>query len=89
MSAPTDYTDGSWIAMTMGQFCQIIIDGGPTDAVLFRVVADRRIPGNDKSFMRHMDLLLVPDGSIGEGIETTNAAVHKVLAGLLEKGLLK
>ena len=79
-----DYADGQWVAMTMGQFCQIIIDSGPKDAVLFRVVADRRIPGNDTSFYRHMDVLLVPDGSITEAINETGARVHKVLHGLIE-----
>ena len=80
----TDYTDGQWVAMTMGQFCQIIIDSGPKDAVLFRVVNDRRLPGNDTSFMRHMEVLLVPDGAIGEAIAQTNARVHKILQGLME-----
>jgi hypothetical protein len=70
--------------MTMGQFCQIIIDSGPKDAVLFRVVNDQQLPGNEHSFIRHMDVLLVPDGAIGASIAGTKARVHKILQGLME-----
>lgn len=87
--ASTDgyYDNGEFVAMTMGQFCQLIIDAGPLDAVLFRVVHDE--PVNDKSFIREMSVFLVPDGSIAEAITETGARVHKILAGMLENGFVK
>jgi hypothetical protein len=84
-----DFTDGSWIAMSMGQFIQILVDSGPkgTDAILFRVVSDTPIDGT--SFMRQMDVLQVPSGAVAEQIAEHNAYVHKVLAGFLKAGLIE
>jgi hypothetical protein len=82
-----DYADGSWIAMSVGQFCQILIDSGEKEAILFRVADD--VPINNKSFIRQYEVLQVPSGIVQGVIDYKKATVHKVLAGFLEKGLIE
>lgn len=86
--AGVDYADGDWIAMSMGQFIQILVDSGPkaSDAILFRVVSDTPVDG--ESFMRQMEVLQVPSGAVTQQIAEHNARVHKVLAGFLKAGLI-
>jgi len=81
-----DYTDGDWIAMSVGQFCQILIDSDENEAILFRVADD--VPVDDKSFIRQYEVLQVPSGIVQGVIDYKKAAVHKVLAGFLERGLI-
>jgi hypothetical protein len=87
MNTPIDYTDGKWIAMSVGQFCQILIDSGENEAILFRVIED--VPVDDKSFIRQCEVLQIPSGIVKEVIDYKDARVHKVLAYFLEKGLIK
>jgi len=87
MNPPIDYTDGKWIAMSVGQFCQILIDSGENEAILCRVVRDQ--PINDESFVRVYQVLQVPSGAVQDSIDLIGARVHKVLAGFLEIGLIK
>lgn len=83
----TDFTDGRWVAMTVGQFCQILIDSGPLEAIVFRVMQPDEPVDND-TFIRQYHVIQVPSGSIQAHINATDAAVHKVLAGFLERGLM-
>lgn len=87
--AGVDYADGDWIAMSMGQFIQILVDSGlnASEAILFRVVSDT--PVDDESFMRQMDVLQVPSGAVAQQITERNARVHKVLAGFLKAGKIE
>lgn len=83
----TDYTDGRWIAMSVGQFCQILIDSGENEAILFRVIQpDEQVTAT--SFVREYQMFQVPSGAVKDYIEATHAATHKVLDGFLERGLI-
>jgi hypothetical protein len=84
----TDFADGRWVAMTMGQFCQILIDSGPLEAIVFRVIQPDEPVDDGASFVRQYHVIQVPSGSIQAHINATDAAVHKVLAGFLERGLM-
>jgi len=89
-----NYTDGRWIATTMGQFLQILVDSGQDPCVIFRVTDDIPVP-DSKTFVRLMAVFSVPNGAV---VHTMNAlgfldkdaphAVNKVLAKLLESGLV-
>lgn len=88
-----DFTDGRWIATTMGQFLQILIDSGNDPAVIFRVEWDR--PVNDKSFIRKFTLYSVPNGSVVDMckelhiLDSDHHGVYKVLHQLIKAGLVK
>lgn len=82
-----DYADGQWIAMSVGQFCQILVDSGDKEAILFRVIQpDIRV--DDKTFIREYQVIQVPSGAVQANIDALDAATHKVLAGFLERGLI-
>ena len=87
-----DYTDGRWIATTMGQFIQILVDSGNDPCVIFRVDADTEWPGD--TFVRKMTVWSVPDGAVTdmmrnlEIVGSDRHAIYKVLKTLLERGLV-
>ena len=87
-----DYTDGRWIATTMGQFIQILVDSGNDPAIIFRVEEDR--PVSDKSFVRKMTVYSVPNGAVISMckdlhiIDSDIHGVYKVLQQLIGAGLV-
>ena len=90
-----DYTDGRWIATTMGQFLQILVDSGQDPCIIFRVNEDTRVPDEGNLFVRELTVLSVPNkavvntmDSLGFYNDGTPHAVNKVLAKLLEAGLV-
>lgn len=89
----TDYTDGRWIATTMGQFLQILIDSGSDPCVIFCVDEDIDA-GDDKSFIRKMTVYSVPNGSVVRMcqelgiIDSDTHGIYKVLAEMIEGGLV-
>lgn len=89
-----DYTDGRWIATTMGQFLQILVDSGQDPCVIFRVTDDIPIP-DSKTFVRLMAVFSVPNEAVVQTLDAlgffddnTPHAVNKGLAKLLEAGLV-
>lgn len=88
-----DFTDGRWIATTMGQFIQILVDCGNDPAIIFRVEDDRAV--GEKSFIRKMTVYSVPNGSVVDlcgklGIIGSDVhGVYRVLQELIEAGLVK
>ena len=93
MSEPgKDFADGRWIATTMGQFIQILVDCGDDPAVIFRVEDDR--PVDDNSFIRKITLYSVPNGAVVQmcrDLHIVDSDVHGVYKGLkmlIEAGLV-
>ena len=89
---PIDFTDGRWIATTMGNFIQILIDSGNDPAIIFRVEEDRSV--SDKSFIRKMTVYSVPNGAVVgtcealDIIDSDTHGVYKVLQELIAAGLV-
>ena len=89
---PIDFTDGRWIATTMGNFIQILVDSGNDPAIIFKVEHDR--PVSDKSFVRKMTVYSVPNGavvSMCEDLHIIDSDIHgvyKVLQKLISAGLV-
>ena len=83
----TDFADGNWHACTLGHFIGLLVDAGHDPAVKFRVVHDTR-PDEKGKFIRTIEVVLVPDGYVGEAISNCHT-VHKTLAALLEAGVVK
>ena len=81
------YDDGNWYASTLGHFIGLLVDAGQDPAVCFRVAADSD-PDDDGQFIRHIEVLMLPDGYVGEGILGCHG-VHKTLKALLEAGVVK
>ena len=87
-----DYTDGRWIATTMGQFIQILVDSGHDPCIIFRVDEDRRA-GSD-AFVRKMTVYSVPNGAVVDMcreldiVDSDTHAVYKVLKELIKVGLV-
>jgi hypothetical protein len=86
----SDPTESRWIALTVGQFCQLLIDDhvGAGEAIMFQVVEDQPVIDDD-TFIRVMRVVQIPTGVINSVITNNNATVHKTLAALLEAGLMK
>ena len=81
------YDDGNWYASTLGHFIGLLVDAGQDPAVCFRVVADSE-PGRDGQFIRRIDLIILPDGCVGDYTLKCHG-VHKTLKALLEAGVIK
>ena len=82
-----NYDDGHWYASTLGHFIGLLVDAGQDPAVCFRVVADSE-PDNEGKFIRRVDVIMLPDGYVGEGILGCRG-VHKTLRALLEAEVVK
>lgn len=83
-----DYTNGNWHAMTLGQFLSIMVDSGTDPAVLMRVTNDG--PVIDGSFIRHLEVIMLPNGRVVETINDNEAeTIHNVLLKLIKAGLVK
>lgn len=82
--------DGRWIALTVGQFCQMLIDDhvGAGEAIMYRIVEDQPVIDDD-TFIRIMHVVQIPTGVINDVITGNEAAVHKGLAYLIDEGLMK
>lgn len=81
------YDDGNWYASTLGHFVGLLIDAGQDPAVCFRVVKDSE-SDDDGKFIRHIEVLMLPDGYVSEGILGCRG-VHKTLTALLEAGVIE
>jgi len=81
------YDDGNWYASTLGYFVSLLIDAGQDPAVCFRVVGDSE-SDDDGKFIRHVEILMLPDGYVNENILGCRG-VHKTLRALLEAGVVK
>lgn len=91
-----DCTDGRWVATTMGQFLQILVDSGQDPCVIFRVDTDIYLPRDADSFVRKLTVFSVPNGAVVAMLNALSFfdddsphAVNKVLAEFLETGLVK
>ena len=84
---PVDIDSDTWVAMTMGTFISVLVDSSPGEAIIYRVVEDTRV--DNKSFMRQINVRIVPDGAVVGQIEATGARVHKVLLGAIERGWVR
>lgn len=84
----TDYTDGNWHAMTLGELISIMVDSGGDPAVLMRVAKDE--PSKNGAFIRHLEITMIPQGRVSEVMRRVQpASVHKVLVALMEKDIVK
>jgi hypothetical protein len=85
----TAYDSGEWIATTMGQFLQILVDSGEDPAVVFRVIEDT--PAGNASFVRRYELLCVPNGAVVATVLQVDPKmpVNKVLLEFIRQGLVK
>ena len=81
------YNDGNWYASTLGHFIGLLVDAGQDPAVSFRVVADSE-PDQDGQFIRRIDLIMLPDGYVGDYALNCHG-VHKTLQALLDAGVIK
>ena len=80
------YDDGNWYAVTLGHFIGLLVDAGQDPAVQFRVVKDTE-PDKNGKFLRKIELVLLPDGYVLEGVKESYR-IHKTLKALLEAGLI-
>lgn len=81
-----DFTDGNWHACTLGHFIGLLVDAGHDPAVAFRVIEDGP-SDEDGKFVRTVEVVMYPDGYVGEGCLGCHS-VHKVLRALLEAGVI-
>ena len=86
MSEEVFYDDGNWYASTLGHFISLLVDAGQDPAVCFRVSEDSE-PDSDGKFIRRLEVLMLPDGYVAEGILGCRG-VHKTLEALLEAGVV-
>jgi hypothetical protein len=91
---PIDFTDGNWHATTIGQFVGLLVDSNDV-AVIYRVSHDTPKDENGL-FVRHMEIMLVPQGRVMETWEkmfdnpdVELVSTHKYLAEFVRGGLLK
>ena len=96
MMEEVDYTDGRWVATTMGGFLQILVDSGQDPCVIFRVDTDIYLPRDATAFVRKLTVFSVPDGAVVPMMDTlkfsnddSTHVVNKVLAEFLEKRLVR
>lgn len=82
-----EYDDGNWYAATLGHFIGLLVDAGQDPAVCFRITHDS-VPDADGQFIRRVEVLVLPDGCVGEAILGCRG-VHKLLKALLEAGIVK
>ena len=88
----TDYIDGQWIATTMGQFIQILVDSGNDPCIIFRVEEDR--PSVKGVFVRKMTIYSVPNGLVVDMLRELGMTgdghygIYKVLGQLIQEGLV-
>ncbi|MBC8508876.1 MAG: hypothetical protein H8D34_28810 [Chloroflexi bacterium] len=85
----TRYDDGNWYASTLGHFIGLLVDAGQDPAVCFRVIEDYEADSEGR-FSRKIEMILIPNGHVGRIIVSTETKrVHKVLAKLMEKGIVE
>ena len=104
MTDSVDYTDGRWVATTMGHFIQILVDSGHDPAIIFRVEEDSQfgteedgaVTPDDDSFIRKMTVYSVPNGAVlammkelGFDDDDEPHAVYKLLLAFIKGGLVK
>lgn len=84
------FDDGNWHGMTLGHFISLLVDAGDNDvAVAMRVVADTP-SDKDGHFTRHMEMALIPNGSVVRTLEHGKVfSVHKTLKALIDAGEIK
>jgi len=89
----TDYTDGQWIATTMGQFIQILVDSGSDPCIIFRVDEDMPAEGTGGAFIRKMTIYSVPNGAVVNMLGVLDmieqGAIYKVLRQMIQAGLVR
>ena len=83
----TDYTNGNWHAMTLGEFVSLLIDAGPNDvATIMRVVEDSPV-NEGNQFIRTIEVDIIPNGLVKNQIFLRRPeSMHKVLVALIEAG---
>lgn len=81
------YDDGNWHASTLGHFVGLLVDAGQDPAVCFRVKQDSE-SDKDGEFTRLVEVLLLPDGYVGDGIMGCKT-IHKTLVALLKANVIK
>lgn len=93
MGQEQNFDDGRWTASTLGFFIGLLVDTGQDPAVCFRVVEDSE-PDEKGRFIRHYDLLTLPNGYVYKGISQCygpqgKTRIHKVLRAFLDEGVIK
>ena len=90
-----DYTDGQWIATTMGQFLMILVDSGNDPCIIFRVDEDGPPIGFDgRSFVRKLTVYSVPNGAVVDMLRELGLTgkghygIYKVLSQLIQAGIV-
>lgn len=85
----TDYTDGNYYAMTLGEFVSLLIDSGGKDSVIMRVVMDFDHEDGHGVFTRQLEAFLIPNGQMKKRIrEIQPVGIHKLLKSLMEADLI-
>ena len=87
MTDEAKYDDGNFYTVSLGHFIGLLVDAGQDPAVCFRVIGDET-PDKDGKFIRRMELFLLPNGYVTEFAKSSKG-VHKILATLIESGLVK
>ena len=83
------YDDGNWYGVTLGHFISLLVDAGQDPAVAFRVIEDGE---RDEAgqFTRRIEMILIPDGRVRDELQAMGVErIHKTLAALVEKGVVR
>jgi len=86
-NSETRFDDGFWYATTLGNFIGLLVDAGNDPAVMFRVVEDSK-PDEDGTFIRKMELTLLPNGKVVDSISNCKG-IQKTLLVLIDRGIVK
>jgi hypothetical protein len=82
------FDDGHWYAATMGHFISLLVDAGHDPAVCFRVVEDYDHDEEAGTFIRKLEVIMVPDGRVVEAVKNSHG-IHKTLSSLIKAGVVK
>jgi len=83
-----DLEDGRWNATTLGQFIALMVDNVDIAAV-WRVAKDEP-PDDEGQFVRHLELVLIPNGMVRKTLQTMYdgddglQSIHKHLSKMLD-----
>lgn len=85
------YDDHEPAAMTMGEFIELLVDGGPSDIAIVQISRNGIGESHPKNgFIMEVKLALVPNGMVLDYLSTHKVVlINKVLALAMEEGLVK
>lgn len=80
---------GAWAAFSLGEFLRLLVDGGPNDVVMMRVVKNYP-PDENGGFVMAAEIQLVPNGQVKTHARAIGCVkFHNDLITLIERGLVK